>query len=88
MTRMISIGRVDRSKVTENWKTEHNERFGQYATIDGAFDHPEDKNQMAIVLNVTDLEGLRKASRTPEGDAFMRKGGFVEQLDYYLEGTL
>ena len=85
MTRMISIARIDPSKKREDWISEHNAQFGQYATIDGAFDHPEDKNQMAVVMNVTDLDGLRAVSRTPEADAFMRERGFVEQLDYFLE---
>jgi len=85
MTRMIAIARIDRSKQRDNWIAEHNAEFGQYATVDGAFDHPEDKNQMAVVMNVTDLDGLRTISRTPEGDAFMRERGFVEQLDYFLE---
>ncbi len=46
---------------------------------------PEDAHQIAIVGDVWDLDGLRKASRTPEGDAFMRKYGFLEQLSYFLE---
>ena len=85
MTRMISIARIDPSKKRDNWIAEHDATFGAYATIDSAFAHPQDKNQMAVVMNVTDLDGLRAISRSPEGDAFMRERGFVEQLDYYLE---
>ena len=85
MTRMITIARIDRSKQRDNWIAENNAEFGQYATVDGAFDHPEDKNQMTVVMNVTDLDGLRAISRTPDGDAFMRERGFVEQLVYFLE---
>ncbi|SMX23775.1 hypothetical protein [Boseongicola aestuarii] len=85
MTRMISIARIDPSKKREDWIAEHDAKFGQYATIAGAFAHPEDKNQIAVVMNVTDLDGLRAASRSADGDTFMRERGFIEQLDYFLE---
>ena len=46
---------------------------------------PNDAYQVAVVGDVKDLEKVRTVSRTPEGDAMMRKYGFVEQLSYFLE---
>ncbi len=59
--------------------------FGAYSATPKMLRDPEDAHQIAIVGDVWDLDGLRKASRTPEGDAFMRKYGFLEQLSYFLE---
>ena len=86
MPKMIAVARVDRSKERENWVEQHNAMFGQYGIVEAAMFSPEDPNQIAIIANVSDLDGLRAATRTPEGDAFMRDMGFVEQLCYFLEG--
>ncbi|SEN73925.1 hypothetical protein SAMN04488011_1063 [Palleronia pelagia] len=38
-----------------------------------------------LIGKVHDLERLREISRSPAGDAMMRKFGFIEQLSYFLE---
>ena len=46
---------------------------------------PKDANQAAVVSEVHNLEKMREISRSPEGEAVMRKFGFIEQLSYFLE---
>jgi len=88
MTMMISIARVS---TTENptgsaaYEAEHKALFGDAMTIKAILRDPNDAYQVAVVGEVTDLEKFRTVSRTPEGDAWMRKYGFVEQLSYFLE---
>lgn len=59
--------------------------FGDSMTIRAILRDPNDPHQVAVVGHVKDLEAMRAISRTPEGDAMMRKYGFVEQLSYFLE---
>jgi len=88
MTMMVSIARVS---TTENplgsaeYQAEHDVIFGDSTKITAILRDPNDPYQVAVVGDVKDLERMRAASRTPEGDAFMRKYGFVEQLSYFLE---
>jgi hypothetical protein len=85
MPTMVSVARIDPSKESGNGKTLHNRAFGQYATMVSLLRDPTDPSRIAAIFDVHDLEGLRTASRTPEGDAAMREMGFVEQLGFYLE---
>jgi len=88
MTMMVSIARVS---TTENplgnaqYQAESEAIFGDSMKITAMLRDPNDAHQVAVVGDVKDLERMRAASRTPEGDAFMRKYGFVEQLSYFLE---
>ncbi len=88
MPQMISIAR---SSTTENpfgspeFHAAHDEIFGDAMKITAILRDPNDPYQVAVVGEVTDLDHVRKASRTPEGDAMMRRFGFVEQLSYFLE---
>ena len=88
MTMMVSIARVS---TTENpmgsaqYQAEHQAIFGDSMKITAMLRDPNDAYQIAVVGDVKDLERMRAVSRTPEGDAFMRKDGFVEQLSYFLE---
>ncbi|QMU58558.1 MAG: hypothetical protein GKR98_10350 [Boseongicola sp.] len=85
MTQMISIARIDRTKMSDNWEETNRALFGADASVEAILPHAEDPNQVAVVLDVKDLEGMRAATRTPEGDAAMRDGGFVEQLCYFIQ---
>ncbi|MBM1220287.1 hypothetical protein JQU17_08435 [Ponticoccus sp. SC2-23] len=88
MTTMISIARISEVPTPDRiaqWEAEHREIFGAYAEVPRILRDPNDPNQVAILGKVHDLDGLRAASRTPEGDAHMRRYGFLEQLSYFLE---
>ena len=88
MSMMISIARVSTTENTINSATYHADHkavFGDSMTINAILRDPNDPYQVAVVGEVKDLEFMRAASRTPEGDAMMRKYGFVEQLSYFLE---
>ena len=88
MSMMISIARVS---TTQNpmesavYEAEHKAVFGDSMTIKAILRDPNDAYQVAVVGDVKDLEKVRTVSRTPEGDAMLRKYGFVEQLSYFLE---
>ncbi|WP_375254582.1 hypothetical protein [Yoonia sp.] len=88
MTMMVSIARVS---TTENpmglpeYHAEQEAIFGDAMKITAILRDPNDPHQVAVVGEVKDLEATRAISRTPEGDAMMRKYGFVEQLSYFLE---
>mgnify|MGYP001557021434 CR=1 FL=1 len=85
---MISIARISEFPSPERqkaWAQEHEALFGAYAEVPRVLRDPNDPNQIAIMGEVHDLDGLRAASRTPEGDAHMRRYGFHEQLSYFLE---
>ena len=88
MTMMVSIARVS---TTENpmklpeYQAEQKAVFGGSMTIMAILRDPNDPHQVAVVADVKDLEAMRAISRAPEGDAMMRKYGFVEQLSYFLE---
>lgn len=89
MPMMISIAR---SSTTENpmksatFHAEHAAMFGDAITIKAIIPDANDAYQYAVVGDVKDIEHVRKVSRTPEGDALLRKYGFVEQLSYFWEG--
>lgn len=90
MTMLVSITRVSHIPVgaeLAEFHTAHEELFGNAAGRITFLRDPQDKNQAAIVGEVHDLERMRAISRTPEGDAMMRKYGFIEQLGYFLEET-
>ncbi len=88
MSMMVSIARVS---TTENpiqsdvYHAEHAAIFGDAMKITAILRDPNDPYQVAVVGDVKDIDKVRSESRTPEGDAFMRKYGFVEQLSYFLE---
>lgn len=85
---MVSIARIaDRPdpSATQEWREDHARLFGRYADLPKLLTDPDDPNQIAAVGEVHDLDGLRAASRTPEGDAMMRKWGFIEQLSFFVE---
>lgn len=88
MALMVSIARVtdmpNPGKLAE-YREDHAHVFGKYADLPRLLPDPNDPNQIAVVGEVHDLEGLRAASRTPEGDAMMRKWGFIEQLSFFVE---
>ena len=88
MPMMVSIARVADvpDPVTmQAFNEDHETLLGAYADVPKILRDPNDANQIAVVTNVRDLDGLRAATRTPEGDAMMRKYGFIEQLSYFLE---
>lgn len=88
MTLMVSVARISRKPDAAELRAfhaEHDAMLGDYAGPVKILDDPNDPNQIAVVVDVYDLDGLRKATRTPEGDAMMRKYGFLEQLSYFLE---
>lgn len=88
MPTMISIARISEFPSPDRqtaWAEEHAALFGAYAEVPRVLRDPNDPNQIAIVGEVYDVDGLRAASRTPEGDAHMRRYGFLEQLSYFLE---
>lgn len=88
MTLMVSIARVSRkpgAAEMQAFHAEHDAMLGDYAGPATILDDPNDPNQIALICDVHDLQGLRHATRTPEGDAMMRKYGFLEQLSYFLE---
>lgn len=86
MTRMISIARIDRAKLPADPVATHNSEFGTYATMLAMFPHAGDPSQVAALFEVHDVDGMRRETRTPEGDAKLRATGFVEQLEVYYEG--
>ena len=64
----VSIARIaevpDLSKIAE-YEAERDKMFGAYSATPKMLCDPEDAHQIAIVGDVWDLDGLRKASRTP-----------------------
>ena len=88
MALMVSIARIshkpDDAEI-QAFHAEHEALLGDYAGPAKILDDPNDPNQIAVVVDVHDLEGMRQATRTAEGDAMMRKYGFLEQLSYFLE---
>jgi len=88
MTLLVSIARVSHIPVgseLEDFHAAHKEIFGEAVGKMKILRDPQDANQAAVVGEVHDLEKMRAISRAPEGDAMMRKFGFVEQLSYFLE---
>ncbi|TCS61830.1 hypothetical protein EDD52_1103 [Primorskyibacter sedentarius] len=88
MALLVSVTRVSHIPVgpeLEEFHAAHKELFGDAAGKLIFLRDPNDANQAAVVGEVHDLEKMRAISRTPEGDAMMRKFGFVEQLSYFLE---
>lgn len=88
MTLLVSVTRVSHipaGEELEEFHTAHERVFGDCAGRLTFLRDPHDANQAAVVGEVHDLEKMRAISRTPEGDAMMRKFGFVEQLSYFLE---
>ncbi len=88
MALMVSIARVSNSDNPfgdAQFHADHDAIFGDSMEIKAILRDPSDPNQIALVGDVKDLEHVRAASRTPEGDAMMRRYGFIEQLSYFLE---
>ena len=68
MTLMVSIARISHKPdpaELEAFHAEHDALLGSYAGPVKILDDPNDPNQIAVVVDVHDLEGLRKATRTP-----------------------
>ena len=79
MSMMVSIARVSTTEnpiETKEFQDEHRRIFGNAMEIRAILRDPVDPYQIAVVGNVRDLEKVRVASRTPEGDAMMRRFGF------------
>ena len=88
MTLLVSVVRRTGPRTAdemEAYKKAHQEVFGSCADVPRFLRSPTDDTLGAVVGEVHDLEELRRISRTPEGDALMRKFGFLEQLDYFIE---
>lgn len=88
MTMMISVARVADLPNPINDPTfhaDHEAMYGDAMRITHILRDPNHADQIAMVGEVRDLEALRRISRTPEGDAMMRKWGFIEQMSYFLE---
>lgn len=88
MTLLVSVARVSHIPVgaeLDEFHIAHKEVFGGAVGKMKFLRDPSDANQAAVVGEVHDLEKMRQISRTPEGDALMRKFGFIEQLSYFLE---
>ena len=88
MTLLVSVTRVSHIPVgaeLQEFHAAHQDVFGDAVGKMTFLRDPHDANQAAVVGMVHDLEKMRAISRTPEGDAMMRKFGFVEQLSYFLE---
>ncbi|MEJ6390295.1 hypothetical protein [Gymnodinialimonas ulvae] len=88
MALMVSIARtadVPNPGKVQEYREDHARVFGTYADLPKLLPDPNDPNQIAVVGEVHGLDGLRAASRTPEGDAMMRKWGFIEQLSFFVE---
>lgn len=88
MTLLVSVTRVSHIPVEaelEDFHAAHEKLFGGAVGKMTFLRDPNDANQAAVIGEVHDLEKMRAISRTPEGDAMMRKFGFVEQLSYFLE---
>ena len=88
MSTMISIARVSTTENPMSSHAYHAEQeaiFGDAMKVTAILRDPNDAYQVDVVGDVKDLEAVRAISRTPEGDAHMRKYGFVEQLSYFLE---
>lgn len=89
MPTLISIARVSTTENPINspeFLAEHHALFGDAITLTAIIPDANDAYQVAVVGEVTDIEHVRTVSRTPQGDAMMRKYGFVEQLSYFWEG--
>ena len=87
MTLLVSVTRVSHIPVgpeLEDFHAAHEKLFGEAVGRMTFLRDPNDANQAAVIGEVHDLEKMRVISRTPEGDAMMRKFGFVEQLSYFL----
>lgn len=88
MTFLVSITRVSHIPVgaeIEDVHTAHQAVFGDAVGKKTFLRDQKDANQAAVVGKVHDLEMMREISRSPAGDAMMRKCGFNEQLSYFLE---
>lgn len=88
MTLLVSVARVSHIPVgpeLEEFHAAHQKIFGEAIGKMTFLRDPQDANQAAVAGEVHDLEKMRAISRTPEGDAMMRKFGFMEQLSYFLE---
>lgn len=88
MTLMVSVIRRSRPRTKEEmeaYKKAHQQLFGSCTEVPRFLRSPTDDTLGAVVGEVHDLDELRRISRTPEADAIMRKFGFLEHLDYFLE---
>lgn len=88
MPLMVSIARiadVPSPRELPEYRREHARLFGEFSDLPRFLPEKDDKNLVAVVGEVHDMDGLRAASRTSEGDAFMRKYGFMEQLSFFVE---
>ena len=88
MTLMVSIARVadvpNPEKMPEI-QAAHEKLFAGICDVPKILRDPNDASQVALVMQVHNLDELRRISRTPEGDAMTRRLGFLEQLSYFLE---
>lgn len=87
-TMLVSIARmshVPEGAELEQMKADHKAFFGAATDGDGPqiLRCPNDPHEVAVVGMVNDIDEVRRLSRTPEGDALMRKYGFIEQLNFY-----
>ena len=88
MPMLVSITRVSHIPVgpeLEELHKAHEHVFGDSLGRLTFLRDPNDANQAAVVGEVHNFEKMREISRSPEGEAVMRKFGFIEQLSYFLE---
>lgn len=77
MTRMIVTHDV---KDVEQWLAYRDKAvaaFAPYATDIHFFTIPEGSNNVAVALNVHDMEGLMAATETPEHNALVEESGVI-----------
>jgi len=69
----------------EDYAKAHKKIFGSCADVRKVLRSLDDVNLVAVVGQVHDLDELRRISRTPAGDAMMRRNGFLEQFNHFVE---
>lgn len=88
MSNFVSIARVTHIPTGTElaaFHAAHEALFGDTVGAITILGDPNDANQAAVVGEVHDLDKMRAISRTREGDAVMRKYGFLEQLSYFVD---
>lgn len=77
MARMIVTHAVKDVDLWLSYRDKAIEAFAPYATDIVHFTIPEGGNNVAIALNVHDLDGLMALSQTPEHQAFAEEAGVI-----------
>ena len=85
MPLMVSIARVTDVTNLSKFAAEHAALFGAFADVPKFLPDPNAPDQVAIVMQVHDLDGLRSVTSSSEGEALKRKLGLLERLSYFIE---